>query len=232
MLFLTKRVMQEVEMKNQTFFCSWSGGKDSALAFYEALQLGCVPKMLLTMFEDSGKQSKSHALPYEIVAAQAERIGVPLLTKNASWTSYEGQFLDALSEIKQLGTTYGVFGDIDLVDHLNWVQTICEKAGVKAIHPLWEWPRTKVLQKVIEVGFEAYIIVVDKNRLSPSYLGRKLTHDLVEELEGLGVDPCGESGEFHTIVVDGPIFSSPVPVRFREAVENEGYAFLTMELLS
>jgi len=219
-------------MEQQAFFASWSGGKDSALAYYEALQSGAVPKMLLTMFEEHGEHSKSHAIPFKIIKAQAERLGVPLLTKNASWTSYEGQFLDALSEMKKLGITYGVFGDIDLVDHLHWVQTVCEKVGVKAVHPLWEWPRKIVLQKVIELGFEAYIIVVDKNRLSPSYLGRKLSNELVEELSGLGVDPCGESGEFHTIVINGPIFSSPVPVRFQEVVENEGYAFLSVELLN
>ncbi|MFC4410455.1 diphthine--ammonia ligase [Chungangia koreensis] len=218
-------------MKGKVFFSSWSGGKDSALAFYEAVQSGGEPGLLLTMFEEGGLNSKSHALPYDVIAAQAEKLNVPLLTKNASWTSYEGMFREALNEMKHLGITYGVFGDIDLIDHLNWVQNICEKAGVTAIHPLWEWPRKNVLKDVIELGFEAYIIVVDSTRLSPSYLGRKLTHELVEELNRLGVDPCGESGEFHTLVVDGPIFSSAVPVRFREIVENEGYAFLTMELL-
>lgn len=218
-------------MNGKVFFSSWSGGKDSALAFYEAVKSGGKPGLLLTMFEEGGVYSKSHALPFEVIAAQAEKLGVPLLTKNASWASYEGEFTEALSEIKQLEITSGVFGDIDLIDHLNWVQNICEKSGVTAIHPLWDWPRLNVLKQVIKLGFEAYIIVVDSTRLSPSYLGRKLTHDLVEELNGLGVDPCGESGEFHTLVVDGPIFTSAVPVRFGEVVENEGYAFLMMELL-
>lgn len=219
-------------MNKKTFFSSWSGGKDSALAFYEAVQAGGEPKMLLTMFEEGGEHSKSHALPYEILAAQADRIGVSLMTKNASWTSYESRFIEALNEIKQHGIINGVFGDIDLVDHLNWVQSICRKAEVTAEHPLWNWPRDMVLKKVIDVGFEAYIVVVDSKRLSPSFLGKKLTHELVEELREIGVDPCGESGEFHTLVVDGPIFSSPVPIRFKEKVELGGYMFLQTELLS
>lgn len=218
-------------MNGKSFFSSWSGGKDSALAFYQAVQAGGVPKLLLTMFDEDGIHSKSHALPYDIVAAQAQRIKVPLITKSASWSTYESRFMEALEEIKQTGITHGVFGDIDLVDHLEWIRTICERAGLTAEHPLWNWPREEVLKQFIDNGFEAYVIVVDLNRMSQKFLGRKLTHELVSELQSSGIDPCGESGEFHTLVVNGPIFSSPVPVHFGEVVENEGYAFLKLQLL-
>lgn len=217
-------------MNTISFFSSWSGGKDSALAFYLAAQNGWEPKFLLTMFEEGGQQSKSHALPYEVIAAQARNMGVPLVIQSASWETYERQFKEALNEMKRSGITHGVFGDIDLIDHLEWVRNVCQSAGLIAEHPLWNWPRETVLMEFIDSGFEAYIIVVDTTRMSKEFLGKKITHELVRELKRSGIDPCGESGEFHTIVVNGPIFSAPVSIKFEEIVEHEQYAFLKLVL--
>ncbi|WP_153733378.1 Dph6-related ATP pyrophosphatase [Sporosarcina obsidiansis] len=212
------------------FVASWSGGKDSALAVYRAIQAGEHPAMLWTMFEKDQPHSKSHALPPEIIQAQAKQLGVPLMIRKADWAGYETQFLDAMRVCKAHGIPQAVFGDIDLIDHLVWVQSMCEKVGMKAVHPLWEEPRRKLLEEFISNGFEAYIIVVNTKLMPAEFLGRRFTIELMDELEALGIDSCGESGEFHTVVVDGPIFNERIPLKMGESVEKDGYVFLRCEL--
>ena len=217
-------------MKEYPFVASWSGGKDSAMAYYRALKAGSIPNRLWTMFEEDKERSKSHALPFEVVEAQAERIGVPLMIRGAGWKGYEAQFLDAMKECKDAGIDHGVFGDIDLVDHLEWVKKTCAKVGMEAVHPLWMEPRRKILEEFVEAGFEAYIVVVNTKMMPAHFIGRKFTIELMDELDVLGIDSCGESGEFHTVVVDGPIFSERVPVVFTGQHERDGYVFLDIGL--
>ncbi|WP_336823800.1 diphthine--ammonia ligase [Sporosarcina sp. USHLN248] len=217
-------------MKDWPFVASWSGGKDSALAYYRALKTGGIPKRIWTMLEADEERSKSHALPPEVLHAQADRIGVPFMTRGADWEEYETQFLDAMKECVDAGIPYGVFGDIDLEDHLHWVKETCAKVGMEAIHPLWMEPRRKLLEEFVHEGFEAYIVVVNTKMMPSKFIGRKFTIELMDELEALGIDSCGESGEFHTIVVDGPIFSSRVPIVFGIQHERNGYLFLNVEL--
>lgn len=217
-------------MNNVAFVASWSGGKDSALAYYRALQLGMVPKKVLTMFEEDGEISKSHALPLEVVQAQVERLGVPLLTKAASWSSYEDQFTIAMDDCRAEGITHGVFGDIDLEGHLEWVQKTCAKSDIVAVHPLWQMSRKRVVDELLEEGFEVWIVVVNTTMMPAKYVGKKLTREIVEELELTGIDACGEKGEFHTVVVDGPIFSSRVPFAIGEPVVKGDYVFARVTL--
>ena len=217
-------------MKNQPFVASWSGGKDSAMAYYRAIQSGMTPKRLLTMFQEDEEVSKSHALPLKVVQAQAARLDLPLMIRGAGWDDYESKFIDAMDECRADGITHGVFGDIDLEGHLEWVQKTCAKSGIVPIHPLWQEPRRSILEELLAVGFEAVIVVVNTNMMPAEYVGRIFTRQLMDELESLGIDSCGENGEFHTVVIDGPIFSSRVPVTFGEVRENEGYVFLTVSL--
>ena len=217
-------------MKRIPFVTSWSGGKDSAMAFYRAIQAGGIPKRLWTMFEEDEERSKSHALSLEVVEAQAERIGVPLMIRGADWQGYQEQFLDAMRECKENGIGHGVFGDIDLEDHLKWVRETCAKVGMEAVHPLWMEPRRKILEEFVEAGFEAYIVVVNTKVMPAHFIGHQFTIKLMDELESLGIDPCGESGEFHTVVVDGPIFHERVPITFTGKHERDGYVFLDIGL--
>lgn len=217
-------------MKNVHFVASWSGGKDSALAYYRALQVGMVPKKILTMFEEDKEISKSHAIPFDVMQAQVDRLGVPFLIKPASWGSYEEQFSNAMDTCRAEGMTHGVFGDIDLQDHLEWVQTTCAKSDIIAVHPLWNMSRRAVVEELLAAGFEAWIIVVNTKMMPASYVGKKLTRELMEELEAAGIDSCGENGEFHTIVVDGPIFSERIPIVISDPVERGHYIFSPVAL--
>ncbi|QUG40718.1 diphthine--ammonia ligase [Psychrobacillus sp. INOP01] len=212
-------------MRDIPFVCSWSGGKDSAMAYYRAMKMGMRPKKLLTMFEEEGEISKSHALPLEVVTAQAKHLGVPLSIKEASWNSYEGQFIEAMDECDAEGITHGVFGDIDLEGHLEWVQNTCAKSNIVAVHPLWKEPRLKIIEELLDVGFEAWIVVVNTTMMPAEFIGRKFSKELIVELEALEIDACGENGEFHTVVVDGPIFSKRVPVKIGHAIVRGDYVF-------
>ncbi len=217
-------------MEKQPFVASWSGGKDSAMAYYRAIQSGMTPQKLLTMFQEDETISKSHALPFEVVQAQADRVGIPLMIRGAGWTDYEVKFIEAMDECRAGGITHGVFGDIDLVGHLEWVQKTCAKSEIVPIHPLWQEPRRSILEEMLKVGFEAVIVVINTQMMPSSYIGRTFTLELMNELEALGIDSCGENGEFHTIVINGPIFSSRVPVTFGDVRENENYVFLDVSL--
>ena len=154
------------------------------------------------------------------------------MIRGAGWDDYEAKFLDAMDECRADGITHGVFGDIDLEGHLEWVQKTCAKSGIVPIHPLWQEPRRSILEELLAVGFEVVIVVVNTNMMPAEYVGRIFTQPLMDELEALGIDSCGENGEFHTVVIDGPIFSSRVPVTFGEVRENDGYVFLTVSLES
>ncbi|MTD31494.1 diphthine--ammonia ligase [Planomicrobium sp. YIM 101495] len=214
----------------KSFIMSWSGGKDSALAYYRAVMEGHVPVALFTMFERDGSRSRSHGLPPEVMKAQAERMGLPLVTGQADWEGYEQEFIRQLKLFRSEGIDMGVYGDIDLEDHRSWVESVSGEADIGVYHPLWAEARRDLLLEFIEEEFKAIITVVDTSRVGESFLGRAFTVQLIEELEALGIDACGEEGEFHTMVVDGPIFVEPVPVEFGEVRTEGNYRMLDVKL--
>ncbi|UAC48449.1 diphthine--ammonia ligase [Bacillus aquiflavi] len=215
-------------IKNKPFFSSWSGGKDSCLALYRAIKEGGIPRYLFTMFQEDGKYSRAHNLPTTVLKKQAEALQIQLLTRNATWNSYEKHFLEGMEEMKKQGVFHGVFGDIDLDGHLEWVERVCASVNVSSYHPLWKEKRRAVLDEFIELGFKATIIVLKEAALPKTFLGKVLDKELVQEIESLGVDACGEEGEFHTVVTDGPIFFQPVQLVFGEEQYREGYWYQTV----
>jgi len=213
-------------LKNKDFFSSWSGGKDSCLALYKAIRQGGRPRRLLTMFGDDGRRSKSHNLPPEVIAAQAEALAIPSLIGSASWDGYEKIFLGYLGDLKKDGLVDGVFGDIDLVPHREWVERVCGEHDIMAHLPLWQEERRTLLADFIEAGFKAVIVVVDEKRLDKSFLGRTLDWRTIDDLEAAGADACGEEGEYHTVVTGGPIFAHDLEVKYGKISQHEGYGFL------
>ncbi len=218
------------DLNGRDFFCSWSGGKDSCLALYKAIQKGGHPRCLLTMFGDDGERSKSHNLPPEVIAAQAGALAIPSSIGSASWGEYEKVFLGYLADLKNDGLVDGVFGDIDLVPHREWVERVCCEHGMMAHLPLWQEARRKLLADFIEAGFKAVIVVVDEKKLDRSFLGRELDWQTIDDLEAAGVDACGEEGEYHTVVAGGPIFGHDLNFKYGKISHNEGYGFLDVSL--
>lgn len=208
------------------FITSWSGGKDSCLALDRARSSGLEPAGLFTMFTEGGERSRSHGLTHAVLRAQAQAMGLRLFTNNASWPEYEDVFIGALREFRLRGIQSGVFGDIDIEDHRAWVQRVCAAAGMRALHPLWQAPRRALLEEFLARGFQATVIAVRDGVLDRAFLGRNLDESLIAEFEALGIDSCGENGEYHTVVTDGPLFRTPVALAQGEASLHSGVWFL------
>lgn len=212
------------------FVASFSGGKDSTLALYKAMQTG-EPVGLIVMLEEEGKRSRSHGMPPELIRAQAESIGLPVFTAATSWTDYESVFMEQLANAKNQGAEVLVTGDLDVPEHGCWHDRVTKNAGLGLGMPLWEMDHLEAVQEFINLGFRTILVTVNLTKgMKEEDLGRVLTHEFVEELIARGIDPCGESGEFHTTVIDGPIFKQPIPVRKCEIVRDGDYAFLPLEL--
>jgi len=182
--------------------------------------------MLLTMLHERGDRSRSHGLPVSVLKAQASALGVPLMVRPATWDDYEAVFIDALRELGRAGISVGVFGDIDLEEHREWVMKVCDATAVKPHLPLWGQPRKVSLAELIRNGFEATIVSVKKEVLDRRFLGRRIDQETVDDLEAAGVDASGEAGEYHTVVTNGPLFARPVEIRKGSVHERDGYLFL------
>jgi uncharacterized protein (TIGR00290 family) len=189
--------------------CSFSGGKDSCLALWRAQQLGLDVHSLLVMFEENGGRSRSHALPADLLSRQAEALGLELVMRQASWSDYERVFTEALREFKTRGFGAAVFGDIDLQAHRDWEEKVCSAAGIEAVLPLWHRARPELAREVIDSGFRAVVVCVDSRFLTDEFCGREYDASFIADLPQ-DVDVCGENGEFHTFVYDGPNFRKPV----------------------
>ncbi len=208
-------------------FVSWSGGKDSALACYRAIKEGIKVCYLLNMLREDGTMSRSHGLPRDIIHAQAEAMGIPILQKGASWGGYEEAFREAVSEIKSQGINSGVFGDIDVEEHRAWVERVCKELGIKPFLPLWLCDRESLMKEFIKAGFKAVVCAVNASYLGEEWLGREVNFDFLEDLKKLGtVDLCGEKGEYHTFVYDGPLFKHPVKFTLGKVYSQKNKFFI------
>jgi diphthine-ammonia ligase len=200
-------------MQNKNCFVSWSGGKDSCLALFKAKEMGYKPVKLLTMF-GMEEISSSHRLNEEIIKAQAESLGLDYIIGKAAFEDYEKVFVSMLKNFKEQGINYGIFGDIDLDEHRQWEERVCKSADMEAVLPLWTINRKEIVKEFILLGFKAKIVVVNTDMLEAKFLGQDLSLSLMEEIEKAGADPCGENGEYHTLVYDGPLFKNPIDIRF------------------
>lgn len=219
-----------VPEKNTSFFCSWSGGKDSCLALYRACRAGAKPAYLLTILIENGTRSRSHGLTREVLQAQAFCLGIPLLVRSATWSAYECVFIDVLHQIKKEGVYAGVFGDIDCLPHLEWEEKVCIKTDMTPCLPLWGCSKLELLDQFLSLGFKAMIVTVKEDKLGKEFLGRTIDPEIVREFKTMGIDPSGENGEYHTVVTDGPLFSSPLLLHQGDTVVRSGYCMLDVQI--
>ncbi|MDI6776137.1 MAG: diphthine--ammonia ligase [Syntrophales bacterium] len=208
-------------------FVSWSGGKDGALSYYRAMKNFQITH-LLNMIAEDGEVSRSHGIRTRILQLQGEAIGLPVVQVRSSWESYETEFKKTISSLKEKGVEVGIFGDIDLEEHREWVERVSKESGISAVLPLWgEKKRENLIQELIETGFETIIVATRKDLLGQEWLGRRIDHDFVREISKIrGVDISGENGEYHTFVVSGPIFKKRLKILKSEKITREEHCFL------
>ncbi len=209
-------------MKEKTIL-SWSGGKDSAMALHALLDSDQyeVVSLLTTVSEEYGRISH-HGVRVELLEQQATALGVPLHMlylpgANCPMEDYEALMKKTMLEYKDNGIQTVAFGDIFLQDLREYRQRNLAKVEMNAIFPIWGRDTTEVVESFISLGFKAFLTCVDGEKLGEKFAGRPIDADLIRDLPD-GVDPCGENGEFHSFVYDGPIFRRPVDVNVGEVV--------------
>lgn len=208
-------------------FACWSGGKESSLACYRAIREGLKVTYLINMIREDASRSMSHGLPSELIAAQAKAIGIPIVQRRTTWDLYEQDFKAAILELKAKGVSGGVFGDIDLQEHRDWTERICEETGIKPYLPLWGEDQREILEEFVRAGFETIVVATRADLLGKSWLGRKINMDFLKEiLEHKSVTPCGEAGEYHTFVTCGPLFKRRIEITRTKEVLRDGHWFL------
>lgn len=218
-------------MKKEIYYslCSWSGGKDSCFALMKTIEQGYIPKVLLNVLNEEGKISRSHGIPSAILQMQANEAGLPIHLISSSWADYETNFTTALQTLQQQhNLSHAVFGDIDLQPHRDWEEKVCNNAGLTPLLPLWQQDRKKLVLQMIDCGIKT-IIVSCNEILGPDFLGRLIDKNCVTDLEKAGVDVCGENGEFHTLVLDCPLFANNIAVNCTKKILHQNYWFTQLE---
>ncbi len=212
-----------------TYAASWSGGKDSCSAYWKAISQGVEVSHLLNFIHADSTKAMSHGLDSRLIALQAEAMGVPILQQKVTWETYEAGFKNALEQLKSNGVKGLVTGDIYLQEHKDWIDRVCGEVGVTALLPLWGINSGALLNEFIEAGFKAVIVSVKAKFMGKEWLGRRLDQETAAELSRLGVDVCGEAGEFHTFVYDGPCFKRPVKIGSTEVIARDDHWTLNIK---
>jgi uncharacterized protein (TIGR00290 family) len=208
---------------------AWSGGKDSALALWTLReQEGRLPASLMTTITAEYERISMHGVRRELLARQAKLVAVPLLEVEipVRCTSevYEHRMAAAFASEEMSGVEEVAFGDLFLQDVREYRESRLGAVGRRALFPVWGLDTGELAERFIALGFRAILVCVDPRVLDPGFAGREFDESLLEDLPP-GVDPCGENGEFHTFVYDGPIFAGAVDCRRGEVVERGGFVF-------
>lgn len=206
---------------------SWSGGKDICLACYEAISEGFDVSHLLNFVTKDARRSMSHGLSSKLIYAQSQAVEIPIVQRRTTWETYEQEFKGAILELKQTGVKGMVFGDIDLQVHKDWIDRVCRELDIKPYLPLWGKDPEQILNDFIDSGFEAIVVSAKADLFDKEWLGRKIDRNFVRDLRNKsGIHLCGELGEYHTFVTDGPMFKRQIRILSSQKTSRNGYWFL------
>lgn len=212
------------------FVTSYSFGKDSALAMHRMVQAGHEPVALLTTFNATHGRNWFHGIQPDLMQAVANSMNLPLILCACGDDDYNQGLEDGLRKAKAMGAEACVFGDIDIEGHAAYDQARCDAVGLQCVLPLWQEGRTALLEECLSAGFLPMIKTVRSDLLADTFLGQTLTMPLARRMEQTGADICGENGEYHTFVYDGPLFSAPVAVQAGDIVDLGTHKTIDIQL--
>lgn len=215
----------------EKFIMSFSGGKDSTLALYRMIKKGYEPIGLLVTFKTDDSTSFTHNIKKELLEKVSQSLNIPLLIVECDVYDYEKEFTKMLLNAKENGAIACVFGDIDIIEHKDWCEAICKEVGIECKLPLWQEDRENLVYEFIDSGFETIIKKVNLDFLPKDLLGKILTKEVVTQIKELGSDPCGENGEYHTFVIDGPIFNNRIMYKSNDILVQKNYCSLDISLI-
>lgn len=208
---------------------SWSGGKDSAYTLYKLIREGeyTIASLFSTLSEEY-QRVNFHAIPANLLDAQAEAIGLSLdkafITKSNDIDEYAKKLEPFLLKHKNNGIDTIAYGDIYLEDLRDFRIKCLEKIGMNSIYPIWKTNTAENLKDFVNLGFKTVLTCVDTNVLDKSFVGREIDAEFIKDLPS-NVDPCGENGEFHTFVYDGPIFKYPVNFKRGKTIQIDNFCY-------
>lgn len=213
----------------QTVVSCWSGGKDSCLALYELQRAGGIHiEALLTTVTRDFDRISMHGVRCSLLREQAASLGLPLqeisISRGADNQEYEASFGEALAAYHARGISQVVFGDLFLQDIRAYRDQLVARHNMTALYPVWGRNTRDLIEEFMSLGFKAVIVCVDPSQLDKGFVGRAIDEKLLGDLPD-NVDPCGENGEFHTFVYDGPNFAKPVVFSTGEIVCRDGFWF-------
>lgn len=212
-----------------SYALSWSGGKDSTLALDRALRGGLPVTCLFNIYEGSSGRVRFHGVRRELIAAQADALELDLVQKATGAADFEAVFLAILEELGERGIEGVVFGNIHLQEIRDWYEERTRAHGLAHVEPLWGDRPADLVREFRRRGYRACLVSVDLDRGDPAWIGRDLDDALVSDLiRREDVDPCGERGEYHTFVFDGPLFHRPVRIRRGRTVEIENHRLIDL----
>ena len=198
-------------------FVSWSGGKDCCYAYHRAVSNNFKVRYLLNMVTEDAKVSRSHGLSADLLRVQGEAMGIPLVQQRTTHSAYKDEFIKALIAFRKEGITTGIFGDIDFNEHREWIENVCTAGGMTPIFPLWQSDQEQLISEFIDLGYESIVVAIKANLFGEEWLGRRVDSNFISDLRELGktktVTPCGEAGEYHTYVIDGPLFGKRIEIK-------------------
>lgn len=216
-------------MTKEKFIMSFSGGKDSILALYRMIKKGYEPVALLTTVKKNKEKSWTHDLDNNFLERISESLEIPILLVECDVDDYEIKFEEALFKAKDMGATICAFGDIDIELHKNWDLDRCKNTGIKAKLPLWQQNREELVYEFIDSGFVTIINKVNLKYMSVEFLGKELDRKVIDDIKSTGADACGENGEYHTFVIDGPLFKNRINFINEGIIKDMNYGHLIIK---
>lgn len=192
------------------FVMSYSCGKDSTFALHRMIRQGHEPVALLTMANRELDRSYFHGADYKMLWAYSDALGIPILITPTAGESYHLSMEQRLLEAKGLGAEAACFGDIDIEGNRAWCEERCKNVGLRSVFPLWQRGRLENVHEIIDAGYKCLIKSINNTLLPKDLLGKILDTAVLGEMQRCGIDICGENGEYHTLVMDGPLFHKPI----------------------
>lgn len=212
----------------KNFVMLFSGGKDSMMALHKCIKDGHTPLALIMMVKDNGQESWFHNIDKSIIKDIEKQLSIPIVLCNTEPKTYGDNMKKVLTEFKNKGADTAVFGDIDIYEHFEWCKNICDSISIDYYFPLWQQKREYIVNEFIKAGYKAIIKCVKNDICDSEILGKTLDYKMMDYFKEKNIDICGENGEYHTIVVDGPLFKNEVKVKLLDINKLEYNTVINM----